>query len=217
VRTTPISVPGIDLDELRGGWTRLYIDGNSWSWSIAVSVAHRQLLDHDGSAERGYEASVADCAFVMRHEPRCPTCGSIKDRYSENYETVNPPYGYERLRCVTCVPVTRVSMVDWQNSDATRAFVENKTAFRYGALYRVTTQLMPYTELGEYEDGRVVPYACTRWKSSCFHVPPCRLGKGHTGNCELRWKEIERVRCEWPYDGVGDKLDTDILIEASYP
>lgn len=214
VRKIPVSVPGIDLDELRSGCTRLYVDGSSWSWSIAVDVARRQLLDHDGSAKRGYEASVADCDFVMRNEPRCPTCGSIKDRYSEDYETVNPPHGYVRLRCVTCTPVKRVRMLDWQNTNVTRDFVKDKALFRHGALYRVTTQLMPYVELGEHEDGRVVPYACGRWRLSCFHVPPCRLGYGHTGDCEPRWKENERTRYEWPYDGVGDRFNTDILIEV---
>jgi hypothetical protein len=109
VRETTISMPGLPLDRVKlrpddNPWhfPRLYVDGSSWLWPYAVASARDALLDHDGSAERRYEESKADCARELAREPRCPVCGTLKESYLTDYQTDNPPHGRERLRCLTC-------------------------------------------------------------------------------------------------------------------
>lgn len=220
-RKIDVAMPGIALKRVRfmnkpgqniWNFPRLYVDGNSWIWSIAINIVKEALIDHDGVSKRGYDASAADCAFVMAHEPRCPTCGSIRDvAHPDKNGTVakNPPHGYQTIRCVTCMPVTRISMLTWRDSSVVLNYKEPK--HDYGPLFRVTTKLMPYEALGTDAGGRVVPYACRRGYYT--QKPQCRLTDGHGGNCEPRWKEIERVRFEYPYEDVGE-TNTDLLIEV---
>lgn len=197
IRTTTVSMPGLPLDrvKLRPGsnawhFPRLYVDGSSWLWPYAIETARDALLDHDGSAERGYQQSVADCDFVLANEPRCSICGAIKDRYLTNSETENPPYGYDRLRCLICVPIETAAIWSWQ--DAVYLDDSWKT-LQHGCVYRVTTRRMPYEAIGGEQDP-----ICT---IGYYSNRQCRLKQGHEGRCETLWKEISRERIELPYRG----------------
>src|SRR5207249_3593668 len=81
VRSVDLEMVGWPLDRVRlapdsNAWNfpRLYVDGNSGLWPCALNMVKNALLDHDGSAERGYLQSKADVAFVIANEPRCPMC-----------------------------------------------------------------------------------------------------------------------------------------------
>ena len=193
IRSVSVDMPGLPLERVAlrpddNAWhfPRLYVDGSSWLWPLALNSVRRTLLDHDGSAERGYRQSVADCDFVMEHEPRCPTCGAIKDRY---FTTDNPPYGYERLRCVACKPVERTQVRSW---DLEALYVgDSWKKLQHGCVYRVTSRLLPYEAVGGKQDP-----ICT---IGYYSNRQCRLRQDHAGPCEPRWKEISRERIDLPY------------------
>lgn len=198
IRQVSVNMPGLPLERVAlrpdgNAWhfPRLYVDGNSWLWPFALSSARRALIDHDGSAERGYRRSVADCNFVMENEPRCPTCGAVKDRYLAGLETDNPPYGYHRLRCIVCTPIQKTEIRSW-NLEA--LYVEDSWKdLQHGCVYRVTSQRMPYEAIGGEQD----PICTIGYYSS----RQCRLRRDHPGSCEPLWKEIARERIELPYRG----------------
>lgn len=200
IRSTLVEMPGLPLDRVRlrpgdNAWhfPRLYVDGSSWLWPLAVNSTRQDLLDHDGSAERGYRQSVADCDFVMENEPRCPICGMIKDRYLTDYKTENPPYGYDRLRCLACKPVERIQVRSW-NLEA--VYVDDSwKELQYGCVYRVTSRRLPYEALGGQRD----PICTIAYFSNSNSQ--CRLRQGHEGQCEPIWKEITRERIDLPYRG----------------
>jgi hypothetical protein len=196
IRSVSVEMPGLSLDRvaLRAGdnaWNfpRLYVDGSSWLWPYALNCAREALRDHDGSAERGYQKSAADCDFVFANEPRCTTCGTIKERYLTQ-ERENPPYGYERLRCLTCTPVATTGI--WSTDNA--LYMDDSwKRLEYGCVYRVTTRRMPYAALGGDEDP-----ICT---IGYYSNKQCRLRRGHSGMCEPLIKETARERIDLPYQG----------------
>lgn len=199
IRETVVDMPGLPLDRVRMGngdnaWNfpRLYVDGNSWLWPYAISMARDDLRDHDGSAERAYEQSRADCDFVWEHEPRCPTCGSIKERYLDDSRKVNPPYGYARMRCVVCVPITTVIMKTW---DKSAVFGDDSWKHQgLGCVWRVTQQMMPAEALDTEDDPRCHGRYPNQW---------CRLKRNHDGWCKGRWDVLKEERIEMPYRGDG--------------
>lgn len=193
IRSVTVEMPGLPLDRVRMGLTddawqfpRLYVDGSSWLWPFAIRSARSELLDHDGSLERGYRQSVADCDFVMEHEPRCPTCGAIKDRHLVDEK--NLPYGYEVLRCVVCTPVEKTE-VRSANLEATYGNDSWKD-LPNDCVYRLTWRRMPYEALGTDQD----PICSIGY----IH---CRLKHAHACPCESWWKEVARERVNLPYRG----------------
>ena len=197
IRTVSVAMPGLPLDRVKLGpsdnawhFHRLYVDGDSWLWPFALDTAKRALLDHDGSAERGYHRSLADCAFVLAHEPRCAICNSIKDRYCTDTKTENPPYGYDRLRCLTCVPIEKTEIRSW-NLEALYVDDSWKT-LQHGCVYRVTSRCVPYEALGTADDP-ICTIGCY------FSGRPCLRRQGHAGDCKPPWQEIKRERIELPY------------------
>jgi len=197
IRTAEVDMPGLPLDRvaLRPGdnawhFPRLYVDGNSWLWPYALNTAKSALLDHDGSAERRYEESKADCESTFAREPRCPACNAIKER-NWGYEKENPPYGYERLRCLVCVPIETTAIRSW-NLEA--VYMDDSwKSLQHGCVYRVTTRRMPYEAIGGSEDP-----ICT---IGYYSNRQCRLRRDHAGPCESTSKEIKRERIELPYRG----------------
>ncbi len=198
IRTTSVAMPGLPLERVRMGpnsnpweFPRLYVDGSSWLWPFALNSAKRDLLDHDGSAERRYKESETARDREFAREPRCPTCRSIKERYLTDYETDNPPYGRDRLRCLVCVPIDTTEIRSWNLEDIYRDDAWKK--LRHGCVYRVTTRRMPYEAIGGSEDP-----ICT---IGYYANRQCRLRRDHAGKCEMLWKEIAR-ECIWlPYRG----------------
>jgi hypothetical protein len=199
IRSTEVDMPGLSLDRvaLRPGdntwhFPRLYVDGNSWLWPFALNNARRALQDHDGSAERRYRRSKADCEREFATAPRCATCNAIKNRYHAYADDENPPYGYERIRCVVCTPVEHTQIRSWDleavyNNDSWKKL-------QHGRVYRVTYRLMPYEALGGDEDPIcTIGYYSNRGQ--------CRLGRGHAGKCEPHVKEIARESIALPYRG----------------
>lgn len=193
IRSTVVDMVGLPLDQVRyvegcNPWNfpRLYVDGSSWLWEFAINMARSDLLDHDGSAEAGYKRSEVDVSQVFELEPRCATCGSIKDRYYDF--KVNLPYGYEKIRCVVCAPVEKTFIRNWEGA----VYVDDSwKKVRYGAVYRCTERLMPYEAMGTDESPR-----CMR---GYYHNRTCRLVAGHDGNCAPVWQETARERIELPW------------------
>jgi hypothetical protein len=197
IRSTTVSMPGLPLERVKLGpddnpwlFPRLYVDGSSWLWPYAVNRAKSALLDHDGAAERGYQQSIADCNFVLANEPRCSNCGSIKDRYLT--EEANPPYGYDRLRCIVCAPIEKTEIRSW-NLESIYAD-DSWKVLQHGCVYRVTSRRVPYEALGTAEDP-----ICTIGFYRLHQR--CHLRQGHDGLCAPIWKEIERMCIELPYRG----------------
>lgn len=197
IRTTKISMPGLPLDRVRlrrsdNAWDfpRLYVDGNSWLWPYAIETAREALVDHDGSRQQRYEESQRVAMREFSEAPRCPICGSIKERYIAHAPSDNPPYGLERLRCLVCTPIETTAIL----SAADAVFLDDSWKQRpYGHVYRVTTRRMPYEALGTPDDP-----ICT---IGYYGGRQCRLRRNHGGPCEPLAKEISRDRIDLPYRG----------------
>jgi hypothetical protein len=204
IRSTSVEMPGLPLDRVAirpGGnawhFPRLYIDGSSWLWPYALETARSALLDYDGSAERSYEESKTDCDREFAREPRCPACGAIKERYLTGYQpdnpTDNPPYGYDRLRCLVCIPIESTTIRSIRSGQEAVCLDDAWKTRQHGYVYRVTTRRMSYEALGTKEDPIcMIGYYDNR---------QCRLRHGHGGQCEPCVKEIKRQRVDLPYLG----------------
>lgn len=192
IRKTHVEMPGLPLNQVqyqRGlnpwNFPRLYVNGSSWLWEFAVGQARDDLMDYDGRAEAGYKQSEADVDFVVANEPRCSVCGSIKDTYHEDGRKVNKPYGYERVRCLTCVPVIKTSVVDFTGDIV---YVDDSWKRAPGFAFCVTKRLMPKEALGGNEDPLCTKgYYSNKW---------CRLKHGHDGACKEYWDVVGRAKIE---------------------
>lgn|SRR5574338_94357 len=212
-RSVDFAVLPWKLEHLRGDHTttRVYVDGNSWSWTLknelALRIAREALADPDRTRERAAKkAEAAADALMDKTDGRCPTCGTVLEKhgvgsltpgvayYSDDILEPEFPDDY-KVVCLTCTPLTRTELrrVGYPSEVISEAVA--KTVLHE----RITYQVMPHEVLGaedfvDPDTGDPDPEAC------CPYGFRSHDGRGqcirrykHPGEHAFRRKEISRV------------------------
>lgn len=185
IRAIPVDMPGLPLDEVRCTDTyrppkcpRMYVDGNSWLWCFALSIARECLEDHDGTIEQRRNARERAANLELDQQPRCVTCGAVRSlvRDSEDFHAVC---------CYICSPKIEMSRETFGGA------VYGDESWKGVSHYLVKRQYMP-PEVPGHENPMHPDALC----GARFDNDRCRLRRRHEGRCEPYRKEIERILVE---------------------
>lgn len=166
IRSIGVDIPGCELEVLkdRGFAPRLYIDGSSWTWDIALSQARFYLDDPDGSMEKAYKRSEKACDRELDKNPTCSVCGAWREKKLDGDRHFSPYV----IVCYGCT-------------------VETQLMNREGAV--LMTPMYEYERGREVLIARRMPVA----PNSCMRGYywgrwACRLEQAHAGECKRIWE-----------------------------
>lgn len=141
IRKVDVDMPGLPLGEIRcdadlknlpRGAPRLYVDGNSWWWGIAVGFARDALVDHDGEIQRRVEAAEKRCDRELDERPLCEVCGGVRSVIVDGNEM-------RSIECLTCVP----RFITHYEDGSGAVFLDGSEDLKTRSHYVVEYQYMP--------------------------------------------------------------------------
>lgn len=198
-RVVLVEMPGVPCDSHRFG--RLYLDGDSFTWDVALEVARCRLADPYRVVERRVEASHAACVAQLAATRRCSTCATalvmgqpLKPRIS-SLAWEDP--GDYAVRCLACDPLLFVQ----HETGGGAVYAEDTKEYEQVAHYAVTYQHLPPETPGDADVRH--PDALCGAQVEIDRDPDgprragmgreiCRLQRGHRERCEGYVKMIRR-------------------------